>query len=54
MKVPVLIEGEEFLFTDKEFQFANYYLGEARFNAKEAAKLAGYNEKQQDNKVQGC
>jgi phage terminase small subunit len=28
--------------TDKEYLFANYYLGEARFNATVAAKLAGY------------
>lgn len=28
--------------TDKEFLFANYYLGEANLNATEAAKLAGY------------
>lgn len=28
--------------TDKEYRFANYYLGEANLNATEAAKLAGY------------
>lgn len=28
--------------TDKEYLFANYYLGEANLNATEAAKLAGY------------
>lgn len=44
MKIPVYIQGEEILLTDKEFLFANYYLGEARFNATEAAKLAGYSE----------
>lgn len=44
MKISVYIKDEEFLFTDKEFEFANYYLGEARFNATEAAKLAGYSE----------
>lgn len=27
---------------DKEYLFANYYLGEANLNATEAAKLAGY------------
>jgi hypothetical protein len=41
MKIPVFINGEEVLFTDKEFQFAKYYLGEARFNATGAA---GYKE----------
>ncbi|MDN3205660.1 terminase small subunit, partial [Algoriphagus sediminis] len=30
--------------TDREFLFANYYLGEANLNATEAAKLAGYSE----------
>lgn len=45
MKKYISIKGEEFEFTDKEFQFANFYLGEARFNATEAAKLAGYSEK---------
>lgn len=44
MKIPVYIKDEEYLFTDKEFRFANYYLGEARFNATEAAKLAGFSE----------
>ena len=28
--------------SDKEYLFANYYLGEANLNATEAAKLAGY------------
>ena len=28
--------------TDKEYRFANYYLGEANLNATEAAKLSGY------------
>jgi phage terminase small subunit len=28
--------------TDKEYLFANYYLGDANLNATEAAKLAGY------------
>jgi len=41
MKVPFCIEGQKFLFTDKKFHFANYYLGEARYNATEAA---GYKE----------
>ena len=31
--------------TDKEFLFANYYIGEAQFNATEAAKSAGYSER---------
>lgn len=39
------IGNEEIELTDKEYLFANYYLGEARFNATEAAKLAGYSER---------
>lgn len=31
--------------TDKEYIFANFYLGEAKFNATEAAKLAGYSKR---------
>lgn len=44
MRHQVLIEKDQFELTDKEYRFANYYLGEARFNATEAAKLAGYSE----------
>jgi hypothetical protein len=33
----IRIENKPNYLTDKEFLFANYYLGEARFNATEAA-----------------
>lgn len=45
MKLPIIIDEQELELTDKEYRFANYYLGEARFNATEAAKLAGYSER---------
>lgn len=45
MKHQILTENGQFQLTDKEYRFANYYLGEARFNATEAAKLAGYSER---------
>ncbi len=44
MKLPITIDDQQIELTDKEYRFANYYLGEARFNATEAAKLAGYSE----------
>jgi phage terminase small subunit len=45
MKPRLDIDIESLGLTDKEYRFANYYLGEARFNATEAAKLAGYSER---------
>lgn len=45
MKPRLDIDSESLGLTDKEYRFANYYLGEARFNATEAAKLAGYSER---------
>lgn len=45
MKRLSFIKHQGFELTDKEYRFANYYLGEARFNATEAAKLAGYSER---------
>jgi phage terminase small subunit len=42
MRQQIQYDKEQFDLTDKEYRFANYYLGEARFNATEAAKLAGY------------
>lgn len=44
MKTEIELGNEKFLLTDKEHLFANYYLGEAKMNASEAAKLAGYSE----------
>ncbi|NVJ46460.1 MAG: terminase small subunit [Cytophagia bacterium] len=44
MKHQIQIDKDQFELTDKEYRFANYYLGEARFNAAEAARLAGYSE----------
>lgn len=45
MKHQIQADREQFDLTDKEYRFANYYLGEAGFNATEAAKLAGYSER---------
>lgn len=45
MKTQFDFSKEDLSLTDKEYLFANYYLGEARFNATEAAKLAGYSER---------
>jgi phage terminase small subunit len=45
MKNLIQASHEQILLTDKEYLFANYYLGDARFNATEAAKLAGYSER---------
>jgi phage terminase small subunit len=45
MRHQIQADKEQFELTDKEYRFANYYLGEARFNATEAAKLAGYSER---------
>lgn len=45
MRHQIQADKEQFDLTDKEYRFANYYLGEARFNATEAAKLAGYSER---------
>ena len=44
MKTEIELGNEKFLLTEKEHLFANYYLGEAKMNATEAAKLAGYSE----------
>jgi phage terminase small subunit len=45
MRHQIQTDNEQFELTDKEYRFANYYLSEARFNATEAAKLAGYSER---------
>ncbi|MFL0684605.1 MAG: terminase small subunit [Algoriphagus aquaeductus] len=45
MRHQIQADKEQIELTDKEYRFANYYLGEARFNATEAAKLAGYSER---------
>ncbi|MFC3417178.1 terminase small subunit [Algoriphagus hitonicola] len=45
MRHQIQNDKEHIELTDKEYRFANYYLGEARFNATEAAKLAGYSER---------
>lgn len=42
MKVSVKVQENLFDLTDKEYLFANHYLGEAGFNATKAARLAGY------------
>ncbi|MFD2200194.1 terminase small subunit [Shivajiella indica] len=44
MKHQIQADKDQIELTEKEYRFANYYLGEARFNATEAAKLAGYSE----------
>ena len=41
----ITLEEKSERLTDKEYLFANYYLGEANLNATEAARLAGYSEK---------
>lgn len=38
-------EKEKLKLTGKQKKFADYYLGEAKFNASEAARLAGYSKK---------
>lgn len=45
MRQQIQTDKNQIELTDKEYRFANYYLGEARFNATEAAKLAGYSER---------
>ncbi|MGM0944919.1 MAG: terminase small subunit [Bacteroidota bacterium] len=45
MRHQIKADKKQFELTDKEYRFANYYLGQARFNATEAAKLAGYSER---------
>ncbi|MEX2595209.1 MAG: terminase small subunit [Anditalea sp.] len=44
MKIPVIAQGGTLELSDREYRFANYYLGEANLNAAEAARLAGYSE----------